>query len=86
MTAVTSGSASQARGNARPLTPPSGGSGIRGRDAGWRGVGALLQRTRAGTGGVLLVDGERGMGKSLLLREARHAASAQGFLVGRLRG
>jgi predicted ATPase len=44
-------------------------------------VGALLQRTRAGTGGVLLVDGERGMGKSLLLREARHAASAQGFWV-----
>jgi DNA-binding CsgD family transcriptional regulator len=52
---------------------------MRGRDTEWQMVGQLLRRTRTGVGGVILVDGERGTGKSLLLREAGHAASVQGF-------
>jgi DNA-binding NtrC family response regulator len=56
-----------------------GDAGMRGRDAEFRVVGELLRRARAGAGRVLLVNGERGMGKSLLLREAGHQGSRQGF-------
>ena len=42
-------------------------------------IRALLRRTRQGTGGVLLVDGEPGIGKSLLLRDATDEAAEQGF-------
>ncbi|HEX6449721.1 MAG TPA: ATP-binding protein, partial [Trebonia sp.] len=52
---------------------------MRGRDAELRTVRELLRRTTAGAGGVLLVDGERGMGKSLLLREAADEGARQGF-------
>ena len=39
----------------------------------------LLRRARRGAGGVLLVDGEPGIGKSLLLRDATDEAAEQGF-------
>ncbi len=52
---------------------------IHGRAAEWQVVGELLRRAEQGRGGVLLVDGERGIGKSLLLRECEHAATARGF-------
>lgn len=68
----------RAWGTARPLTRPSGAE-MRDREAEWRLIGDLLRRARGGSGGVLLVDGERGMGKSLLLREAGHEGAAQGF-------
>jgi DNA-binding CsgD family transcriptional regulator len=61
------------------LTSPSGGTQMRGRDAEWRLLSELLRATRTGSGGVLLVDGERGMGRSLLLREAGNEGIAQGF-------
>ena len=52
---------------------------MRGRDAEWTLVDGLLRRVRVGGAGVLLVEGEAGMGKSLLLSEAALAASGQGF-------
>jgi DNA-binding NarL/FixJ family response regulator len=39
----------------------------------------LLRRAQRGSGGVLLVNGEPGSGKSLLLREATDEAAEQGF-------
>ena len=50
-----------------------------GRDAEWRLVDGLLRGAERGDGGVLLVDGEPGMGKSFLLREAAGEAAARGF-------
>lgn len=50
-----------------------------GRDAEWRLVDGLLRNAERGGGGVLLVDGEQGIGKSLLLREATGEAAARGF-------
>src|SRR6185437_13346584 len=39
----------------------------------------LLRRAQRGTGGVLLVDGEPGIGTSLLLRDATDTAAGLGF-------
>ena len=52
---------------------------MRGREAEWQAVRDLLRRAQRGLGGVLLVDGEWGIGKSLLLREAEREAAGQGF-------
>ena len=78
MTAVLSPE-SRAQGTARLPTQRPGETGMRGRDAEWQVVCELLRRTKTVTGRVLLVDGERGIGKSMLLREARHEASTQRF-------
>src|SRR6516164_9016385 len=59
----------------------SGGSGMHGRDAELRLCGDMLRRGRSGTGGVLLVEGQLGMGKTLLLAEAAKAAVAHGYTV-----
>jgi DNA-binding CsgD family transcriptional regulator len=50
-----------------------------GRSAQLRMTDALLRRAGQGEGGVLLVDGEPGTGKSLLLHECAQAAAARGF-------
>jgi DNA-binding CsgD family transcriptional regulator/tetratricopeptide (TPR) repeat protein len=70
---------SRMRGTVRSRARPAGSADMRGRDAEWRLVGELLRRAHSGTGGVMLADGERGIGKSLLLREAGREAFAQGF-------
>jgi DNA-binding CsgD family transcriptional regulator/tetratricopeptide (TPR) repeat protein len=75
MTTAVIGSASRSRGSAWG----PGGTRLRGRDAQWRLVGELLRRTDTGSGGVLLVDGERGGGKSLLLECAVDEGAARGF-------
>jgi DNA-binding CsgD family transcriptional regulator len=56
-----------------------GGDGVRGRDLETSLIQQMLLRSRTGTGGVILVEGEAGMGKSLLLAEAAKAATAQGY-------
>ncbi|HEX6450765.1 MAG TPA: AAA family ATPase [Trebonia sp.] len=60
---------------------PADGTALHGREAERRLVGELLRRAHSGIGGVLLVEGERGAGKSAILREAEREASAQGFSV-----
>ena len=52
---------------------------MRGRDAEQQAVRGLLRRARQGLGGVLLVEGEPGIGKSMLLREATDVAATEGF-------
>lgn len=62
------------------LVARSGGGGaLHGRDAERRIVGDLLRRARRGRGGVLLVDGEEGIGKSRLLGESVDEAAGLGF-------
>ncbi|HUA31897.1 MAG TPA: AAA family ATPase [Streptosporangiaceae bacterium] len=67
------------RGNIGSPVRVDGSGTMRGREAEWRLVRDLLRRAQQGLGGVLLVDGEWGMGKSLLLHESRSEAAAQGF-------
>jgi predicted ATPase len=55
---------------------------VRGRDAELAAVGVQLDRVRSGTGAVVLVEGEPGMGKSRLLAEAARIARRLGFRVG----
>ena len=52
---------------------------VRGRAAEQRTIRDLLRHARRGAGGVVLVEGERGIGKSLLLHDAVDAAAEQGF-------
>ena len=52
-----------------------------GRDSEWGQILGALRRAKNGRGGVILVAGDLGMGKSLLLTEARAIAAGQGFSV-----
>jgi DNA-binding CsgD family transcriptional regulator len=52
---------------------------MRGRAAEQKIAGDLLRRAQEGRGGVVLVEGEPGAGKSLLLREATDEAAGQRF-------
>ncbi|WP_431898412.1 helix-turn-helix transcriptional regulator [Nonomuraea sp. bgisy101] len=52
---------------------------MRGREREWRAVLGLFRAARPGAGGVLLLDGTSGAGKSALLAEAADTASAFGF-------
>ena len=70
------------RGAGRRMTPrerPAGQEVVRGREGELKIIGDLLRRAQRGTGGVVLVDGEPGIGKSLLLREATGEAAELGF-------
>lgn len=53
---------------------------MRGREHEWGAVLELLKAVEYGRPGVLLVEGEPGMGKSLLLEEALREAAARGLL------
>src|SRR6478736_8749111 len=55
---------------------------VRGRDAELASIGVQLDRVRSGTGAVVLVEGEPGMGKTRLLAEAARVARRLGFRVG----
>src|SRR5579859_5146932 len=67
------GSAMISTGNAAP---------IRGRDEQLGMITGLLERVRAGAGGVAIVEGAAGLGKTRLLAAARDTARALGFRTG----
>jgi DNA-binding CsgD family transcriptional regulator len=76
---MTQRAAPRVQGYVGPPVRPTGTGTMRGREAEWQAVRDLLRRAQRGLGGVLLVDGEWGIGKSLLLRESEREAAAQGF-------
>jgi DNA-binding CsgD family transcriptional regulator len=70
-------------------SPTSGGvdpeglswRGWRGRAREWSVVNRLLRAAETGRGGVLLVEGPSGIGKSRLLAETVDAAARRGFMI-----
>jgi DNA-binding CsgD family transcriptional regulator/tetratricopeptide (TPR) repeat protein len=58
-----------------------GRPGLRGRQPEWQAVLDLLRRAKSGHGSALLVEGEPGMGKTVLLAETARQADAEGFSV-----
>ena len=79
MTAMISDSSAEGRGKTTPPEQPACEEIEAGRDAERKILHDLLRRARRGSGGVVLVEGEPGIGKSLLLREATQEAAGQGF-------
>src|SRR5215813_12771437 len=79
MTAVISDSSPGAGGKTAPQVRYAGKEAVCGREPERRIVRDLLRCARQGAGGVVLVEGEPGTGKSLLLREAVGEAARQGF-------
>jgi len=79
MTAMISDSSPGARGRMTPRERSAGGEVARGRAAEQKVIRDLLRRAQLGAGGVVLVDGEPGIGKSLLLLGATDEAAEQGF-------
>ncbi len=79
MTAMISDSAPDVRHGVTPRRRSASGEVLRGRDAEQKIVRDLLRRAQRGTGGVVLVDGEPGIGKSELLRDATDEAAELGF-------
>src|SRR5260370_42358115 len=60
----------------------SGASPIRGRDEQLQMITGLLERVRAGAGGVAIIEGAAGLGKTRLLAAARGTAAALSFRTG----
>jgi DNA-binding CsgD family transcriptional regulator len=79
MTALISDSSPGARRTMTPRMRSASGEVMRGREAEQKIVRDLLRRARRGAGGVVLVEGEPGIGKSLLLRDSTDEAAEQGF-------
>jgi DNA-binding CsgD family transcriptional regulator len=79
MTAVTSppGDPGPAEGRRRP--GPERARRMRGRGREWGIVLGLLKAAGAGRPGILLIEGEPGVGKSLLLGEAAREAASRGL-------
>jgi DNA-binding CsgD family transcriptional regulator len=79
MTALISDSLPGAGGKAAPRPRYAGEEVMCGREPERRIVRDLLRRAQQGAGGVVLVEGEPGIGKSMLLREAVCEAAGHGF-------
>ncbi|HTZ25997.1 MAG TPA: AAA family ATPase [Streptosporangiaceae bacterium] len=79
MTAMTSDSATDVRRAMMPRQRSAGREVLLGRDAEQETIRDLLRRAQRGMGGVILVDGEPGIGKSWLLRDATDEAAELGF-------
>jgi DNA-binding CsgD family transcriptional regulator len=79
MTATISDSSPEAGGRTKPRERPIGREVLYGRTAEQMMVRDLLGRAERGVGGVVLVDGEPGIGRSLLLRDAIDEAAERGF-------
>jgi DNA-binding CsgD family transcriptional regulator len=62
-----------------PSVRPVADEAMRGREPEQRVVRDLLRRAQRGTGGVVLVEGEPGIGRSLLLRDCVDEAARHGF-------
>ena len=79
MTAMVSDHSPQAGGRMKSREGPAVQDVLHGRAAGQKVIRDLLRSAQRGVGGVLLVDGEPGIGRSLLLRNATDEAAEQGF-------
>jgi DNA-binding CsgD family transcriptional regulator len=79
MTAMISDSAPGAPGRMALRERPVRGEVVRGRAGEQKIIRDLLRHAQRGVGGVVLVDGEPGIGKSLLLRDATDEAAERGF-------
>ena len=79
MTAMISDSSPGAPGRMTRRDLSAGRQIVRGREAEQKVIRDLLRRAARRAGGVVLVDGEPGIGKSLLLRSATDEAAEQGF-------
>jgi DNA-binding NarL/FixJ family response regulator len=79
MTAMITESASAARRKATPTQRSAGREAVYGRDTERKIIRDLLRRAQRGNGGVVLVDGEPGIGKSRLLRACLDDAAERGF-------
>src|SRR5215470_5485868 len=79
MTAMISDGSLGARGGMTPRARSAGGEVMRGREAEQKMIGDMLRRAQRGAAGVVLVEGEPGSGKSLLLRSSTDEAAQQGF-------
>lgn len=79
MTAMISDSSQAAREKVTARLRPAGEEVLRGREAERKIVCDLLRRAQDGLGGVVLVEGEPGIGKSLLLRDSTSEAAGRGF-------
>jgi DNA-binding CsgD family transcriptional regulator/tetratricopeptide (TPR) repeat protein len=79
MTVIVDDFSLEARGQVPSRIRYAGDGVMRGRDAERQVVRGLLRRAQRGLGGVVLVEGEPGIGKSRLLHEATDEAARQGF-------
>ena len=79
MTGTIGDASSEARGRIVPRQRPAGRAVTRGREAEQKIIHNLLRRAQQGAGGVVLVEGEPGSGRSRLLGDAIDQAADQGF-------
>jgi DNA-binding CsgD family transcriptional regulator len=79
MTAIVDDFSLEARGHVPPRVRSADVGVMGGRDAERQVVRGLLRRAQRGLGGVVLVEGEPGTGKSRLLHEVTDEAAGQGF-------
>ena len=79
MTAIISDTYPGSRARMTPREQSASRETVRGRAAEQKVIRDLLRRAHQGIGGVILVDGEPGVGKSLLLRDAIDEAAERGF-------
>jgi DNA-binding CsgD family transcriptional regulator len=64
------------------MSPPADQAGIQGRESELRLIGGLLDKVAAGSGGVIVVEGASGIGKSRLLLEGVRDAKRRGMRFG----